>query len=88
MKEVKYKYDFETERSNLCEVIIENGLLNGEEFKINNVNFDKLKVVDVKLDENGNPPCKECAFYKTYFCPILGCAIEDITKQGKLVVNC
>lgn len=87
MKEIKYTYDFEKQNTNVCELIIENGLLNGEEFKINNVNFGVLKVIDVELDEKGHVPCKKCAFYKSVMCPILGCAIEDITKQGKLVVD-
>lgn len=93
MKTLNYTYDFDKEKTNICELIIENGLLNGEEFKINNVNFSDLtfKVVDVKADETGQIPCSEphceCAFYGTIFCPMMGCAIEDIVKQNKMVVK-
>lgn len=93
METLNYSYDFDKEKTNICELIIENGLLNGEEFKINNVNFSDLtfKVVDAKADETGEIPCSEphceCAFYGTIFCPIMGCAIEDIVKQNKMLVK-
>jgi hypothetical protein len=93
MKTLNYTYDFEKKRTNIQELIIENGLLNGEEFKINNVNFSDLtfKVVDAKADETGRIPCSEphceCAFYGTYFCPMLGCAIDDIVNKNKMVVK-
>ena len=93
MKTLNYTYDFDKRKTNICELIIENGLLNGEEFKINNVNFSDLtfKVVAAKADETGGIPCSEphceCAFYGTIFCPMMGCAIEDIVKQNKMVVK-
>lgn len=76
----------------LSKQIIDNGLLDGEEFALNHKQFKDvvLKVIDAYPDETGQIPCstpmRECAFYGC-LCKGNGCLIGNLSNENKLVVG-